>query len=318
MHTIKSKTKQIFFILPVLLFLTGIVALGNIEDNIEKTFNVNAGGKLTIDTARGSVEIRGTNSNRVEVKLYREYRSDDKKRAREAMDNFIVSFKQSGDDVEIIAEYKNKSLGRLWNNIRNRLRIKYVVTVPGKYNVDLHTRGGSILVEDLEGRVITRTSGGSLEFNNIDGPIKGNTSGGSITIGETLGDVDVHTSGGSITIDNAQGDVEASTSGGGIKVNEVSGTIHAKTSGGSIKAYISRKPKSSCRLTTSGGSVTVYLNEGIGVHVDAHTSGGRVYTDFPVTIKGEIKKHDLNADINGGGPELYLRTSGGSIHIKKK
>ena len=307
-----------FFFLPVLLVLTGMVALGNIEDNIEKTFNVNSGGKLTIDTARGSMEIRGTNNNRVEVKLYREYRSNDKKRANEALDDFVVSFKQHGDDVEIIAEHKKKSLGRLWNNIRNRLRIKYVVTVPGKYNVDLHTRGGSILVEDLEGRVLTKTSGGSLEFNNIDGPINGNTSGGSITIGETLGDVDVHTSGGRITIDNAQGDVEASTSGGRIEVNEVSGTINAKTSGGSIMAYISREPKSNCRLTTSGGSVTVYLNSGIGVHVDAHTSGGRVYTDFPVTIRGEILKRDLDADINGGGPELYLRTSGGSIHIKEK
>jgi len=318
MRIIQSKTTQIILILPVLLVLTGMMALGNIEDNIEKMFNVKAGGKLTIDTARGSVEIRGTNSNRVEVELYREFRSDDKKNASLALDDFDVQFKQNGDDVKIIAVYKNKSPSRTENNIRNKLRIKYIVSVPEKYNVDLHTRGGSILVEDLEGQVLTKTSGGSLKFNNIDGPINGNTSGGSITIGETLGNVDVHTSGGSITIDNAQGDVDATTSVGGIKVNEVSGTMHAETSGGSINAYISRKPKSNCRLTTSGGFVTVYLNEEIGVHVDAHTSGGRVYTDFPVTIKGEISKRDLDADINGGGPELYLRTSGGSIHIKEK
>ncbi len=318
MRIFQRKTAHIFLVIPVLLVLTGITALGSIEDNIEKSFNVNAGGKLIIDTARGSLEIRGTSSNRVDVTLYREFRSDDKQQASQALDDFDVKFSQNGDDVEIIAKYRNKTPSRAENKIRNKLSIKYIVSVPGKYNVDLHTRGGSIHVEDLEGQVLTETSGGSLTFDTIDGPINGHTSGGSIKIGETLGDVDVDTSGGSIIIDNAQGNVDAKTSGGGIKVHEVSGTINAKSSGGSITAYISREPKSDCRLTTSGGSVTVYLNEGIGVHVNASTSGGRVYTDFPVTIKGEISQRDLSADINGGGPELYLRTSGGSIHIKEK
>jgi hypothetical protein len=52
--------------------------------------------------------------------------------------------------------------------------------------------------------------------------------------------------------------------------------------------------------------------------VNAHASGGHVSTDFPVTIQGEIDRSSLQAKINGGGPELYLRTSGGGIHIKKR
>jgi hypothetical protein len=56
----------------------------------------------------------------------------------------------------------------------------------------------------------------------------------------------------------------------------------------------------------------------IGVDVNARTSGGSVHTEFPVTVQGEIKRSRLDAKLNGGGPELYLRTSGGSIYLKKK
>lgn len=51
--------------------------------------------------------------------------------------------------------------------------------------------------------------------------------------------------------------------------------------------------------------------------VDAHTSGGRVRTEFPVTVRGTIKRNTLDAKINGGGPELYLRTSGGNVEINE-
>jgi hypothetical protein len=46
--------------------------------------------------------------------------------------------------------------------------------------------------------------------------------------------------------------------------------------------------------------------------------GCGVSTDLPVTIQGSIRRDTLRAKINGGGPELYLRTSGGGIHIRKK
>ena len=101
-------------------------------------------------------------------------------------------------------------------------------------------------------------------------------------------------------------------------MNEVMGKIRADTSGGSVKAYISQQPKGDCQLKTSGGSITVYLAEDVAVNVDAGTSGGSIHTDFPVTIQGKISKRELKAQINGGGPELYLHTSGGSIYIKKK
>ncbi|MCI0514264.1 DUF4097 domain-containing protein [candidate division KSB1 bacterium] len=304
------------------------------EDVIEKSFNVNPGGKLTVDTERGSIEISTQPGNQVAVKVYREVDKGDQEDAEEILKDFQVNFTQQGNDVQIKAEFKTKK-SSFWDSDRRHLKVRFRITVPKQYHVDLTTSGGSISVDDLQGEVKSKTSGGSLHFGQITGPVMGRTSGGSIEllgckgkaevktsggsikIGEVAGEVQAYTSGGSIHIDKAQGNVEAHTSGGSVKVAEVMGTINASTSGGSVSASISKQPAHDCSLETSGGSVTVQLAEKIGVNVDAKTSGGRVITEFPITVQGEISKHELEAKVNGGGPNLILRTSGGNIYLKK-
>jgi hypothetical protein len=244
-------------------------------------------------------------------------KTTNEKKADDILRDYDIQFNHRGNDVTIEAKYKKKGLRGFWNNIGKYLRVKFIITVPSEYNVDLNTKGGSITVENLHGEVLSKTSGGSLNFDSIDGNISGKTSGGSISIGEVIGRSNIRTSGGSIHIMRADGPVDAHTSGGSITVEEVIGTIKAHTSGGSVKAYLSRQPESDCRLTTSGGSITVELSGDIGLDLDAKTSGGRVHTDFKVTLSGTISKRSLQGEMNGGGPELYLRTSGGSIYLKK-
>jgi hypothetical protein len=291
---------------------------GNIDDRINKTYPVGSGGTLAIESDIGSIEVRGTDIDSVEVEILKDVRKTSEKKAQEILKNFDIQFDHSGNDVTIVAKYKKKGLSGFWNNVGKYLRVKYIIAVPSEYNVDLNTKGGSITVENLYGEVLSKTSGGSLSFDNIQGTISGKTSGGSVTIGEVKGQTNVRTSGGSVHIRLAEGPVDAQTSGGSITVEEVVGEIKAHTSGGSVKAYLSRQPEADCSLTTSGGSITVHFSEGMGLDINAKTSGGRVHTDFPVSISGEIAKNAMHGQMNGGGPELYLRTSGGSIYLKKR
>ncbi len=286
------------------------------EDSIKKSFTVRPGGLLTVDSDLGSIEVQAVSGNKVKVEVFRKVDSRYEDDIEEIFENFKLDFDQRGNDVIVTGEFKNRT-NRWWNRGRRKLRLRYVISVPTEYNVDLKTSGGSISVDDLEGEVKSKTSGGSLTFGDIKGPVYGRTSGGSIHIGEVEGEVDAHTSGGSITIKKARGRVVARTSGGSINVEEVMGSIEASTSGGTVTAHISRQPKHRCYLKTSGGSVKVYLAEDIALDIDASTSGGHVETDFPVTIQGRISKRSLRAKINGGGPEMVLKTSGGSIYLRK-
>jgi DUF4097 and DUF4098 domain-containing protein YvlB len=155
----------------------------------------------------------------------------------------------------------------------------FVVTIPIKFDVDL------------------KTSGGSIELSSLNGKVDAYTSGGSIKLAEIRGDVDVKTSGGSIRVD------------------DVAGTINAHTSGGNITAKISQQPIGDSRLSTSGGSVSAYLNPNIVVDLTASTRGGRVSSEF--AIEGSVKKTRIEGEVNGGGPKLVLKTSGGSVKVKK-
>ncbi|NQT24494.1 DUF4097 family beta strand repeat protein [candidate division KSB1 bacterium] len=268
-----------------------------------------------IDSDMGSIDIQTAPGDKVEARILIKLRNGSESKLERMLSELDLDSFQSGNDVTITLEKKKKDW---WSGIKNSgLSVEFEVTVPQQYNVDLKTSGGSISVADLEGSVDARSSGGSLNMGDIQGPVTGHTSGGSITVQSCAGDVDVRTSGGSLKLGNIDGTVIGRTSGGSIHVDEVMGMIDAKTSGGGIHVAIAKQPEAECNLSTSGGGITAYLAENISMNVDAKTSGGGVSTDFPVKVEGKISGQSLRAEINGGGPLLTLRTSGGGIHIKK-
>lgn len=229
----------------------------------EQSFKVKPGGTLYLRSDSGAIEVESHDKNVVEV---------DVETSGPNADDFEVEFAQEGNDVRVTGDWDGSYFSQ-------RMKARFIIKIPSQYNVDLKTGGGSIKLDDLQGRV------------------------------------DAHTSGGSIRLGRIQGDVEVDTSGGSIRVEEVAGNINAHTSGGSIRASITKQPSHDCRLSTSGGSVSVELAESIAVDLDARTSGGRVSSDFDVD--GKIKRNRIRGTINGGGPDLDLETSGGSVSVYK-
>lgn len=316
MNFLWQTAKNVGLIFTCISFLISVNAYGDYHDTMERSFDVNPGGQLTLESDIGSVEIKTNNNGKVDIAVEIEIDTDSEKKIQKELDRLDIAFEQDGDDVFIMGIYESKEWG-FFGSSKNRLRLKYNISVPENYDVDIVTGGGGISVDGLHGKVVTETSGGGLTFENIEGDIHGRTSGGGITIENCAGNTDVKTSGGGIIIDKAEGEVYARTSGGGIEIDEVRGIIDASTSGGGITAYISGQPENDCRLTTSGGGIKVYLDDNVNLDVDASTSAGRVKTDFAVKFSGRMNKSRLRGEINDGGPELYLRTSAGNIYIEK-
>ncbi len=285
----------LFFFL--LLTLSASFIFAEIEEKKTKTFDVKNGGKLVMAVEGGSINIIAKSGSKMIVEVIKIAKTSSKEKAKKLFDTYKLEFNKKGNDVHIDGEFVRK-IKRLFRN-NNKFYLKFIITLPSKYDLDLRTSGGSISVSDLEGDIKAKTSGGSLKFNSVIGNVNAKTSGGSIRIGKVKGEVKVH------------------TSGGGIYVEEVMGTIIAGTSGGSIKAYISKQPAADCSLKTSGGSISVSLAGELKLNLYARTSGGGISTDFPIIVKGKLSKNKLKTVINGGGPELTLKTSGGSIRIKK-
>lgn len=332
---------------------TSLTAEKHTVDKIKKAYSVKSGGRLTLVSEFGAIDVQTTAQDKVEIVITKRSKFKLDQWAQEAIEDFEVAFEHKDADVRIEGMFKH---GRKhWQKKLNRLKIRFEVTVPQRYNVDLYTSSSSISVSDLGGKIRSQTLGGSLRFGNIKGSVwgrtaggsikltscgnsvdlktsggsievgdvagkvKAETSGGSLRFGEIQGTIWGKTSGGSIKLEKCQGGADVQTSGGSISLERVAGTVNAKTSGGSIRAAMTTQPEHDCNLHTSGGGIVVTLIPDIAVDLEAQTSGGHVSTDFPVmsVIRGKGPPNKLKGTINGGGPLLKLRTSGGNIHLQK-
>lgn len=302
------------------------------QGDIKRSFSVQSGGKLIMDVEPGSIELRSTGDSQIVVEVFRKVERASASRAEEILRQHEVNFEQQGNNLSVIAKFRNGIVER-WR--RHGLSVRYVVSVPTEFSIDLKTSGGGISVGDLRGEARARTSGGSLSLGRIEGPVTGHTSGGSITLaacngkvelktsggginfGTGAGEMIAETSGGSVKIDNFQGNVYARTGGGDIRAGSIVGSIDASTSGGPIVVALRGQPRRDCRLNTSGGGITVELEETASLNIEAEASGGRVASELPITVQGLIGQDTLRGTLNGGGQALVLNASGGSIQLRK-
>ena len=314
----------------ICLFLATSVFADGIEKNVDKSFSVGKGGTLELISGSGSVDITSHSENEVIINVTLTAMSSNANKAEDIFKNFELTFNHNGNDVRIEGDMLNQQLW--WNN---RLKVQYKVIVPQYYNLKIATSGGNIETADIKGRVILKTSGGSIIMGRVDGEVNaktsgggialkqstGNaslrTSGGSIRIGEVDGDVNANTSGGNIDVDIVRGNLKAATSGGGLHFRNINGNLVGKTSGGSIVAELSAQVSEPVELYTSGGNITLTVPPDFKANFAASTLGGHVYTDMPVTVQGNISSSSLNGLMNGGGPDVSLKTMGGNIEIIK-
>jgi DUF4097 and DUF4098 domain-containing protein YvlB len=211
--------------------------------------------------------------------------------------------------------------------------------------IGLHTGGGSIEVHQANGKVVAETGGGSVEIQSAtqgasietgggsielrkcSGKAKVSTGGGSIDLGNIDGPVDIETGGGSIHLTSAKGHVRAQTGGGGIELYGVP-SAHAETGAGGIvvKLVNTGGERHDSVLETAAGDITVYIASDVAINIWASVemgNGHRITSDFPdihITSEGDKwgpRMLSANGNLNGGGPQLKVRTTTGDICIKR-
>jgi len=290
------------------LFLTSTVHAEIFEDKVHRTIPAIVGAKLVLDAEFGDVEVVTDASNQIEIDVYRRVDTRDRAEADAIFQDFQLSTHTSGKEIVVEGVFKNgwKSgsccdfchNGECLSYSRKLKKHTYRIQIPKDMSVDLTTWGGDLSIGDLESNVFAFTSGGDIEIGNVGGNVEVDTSGGDIQIGD------------------AAADVEAITSGGDINIRSAHGSVKARTSGGDVNVRLLEQPKRKCQMETHGGDVIVYLPRSAKMNLDAETNMGEVdANDF--TITSAVREEDeLQGKINGGGPELILRTSAGDIEIR--
>ena len=201
--------------------------------------------------------------------------------------------------------------------------LKFNVTVPRKFDLDLTTMGGSLFVDKVEGKMDGETMGGSIELSNLKGKIKFTTMGGDIDLKDSDVDGKVSTMGGEVTFNNIIGDVDGSSMGGDVIYKNVKSrdgkkdtgrSVNISTMGGEIKVD---EAMSGADVSTMGGDIQVKKAAGF---VKANTMGGTVEIE---EIDGWVKATTMGGDVivkmtgdpNQGRRDVHISSMGGDIDL---
>ncbi|HEX8170161.1 MAG TPA: hypothetical protein VF824_06455 [Thermoanaerobaculia bacterium] len=298
-----------FFVFFVFLFLP-LIAAAEEAPPYNRTFNVGTqGGTVTLQADRGSVTVvKGTSNNTLLLSVTRSAFGTN---AAEVLAGSQINATQSGSNVSVTGKTTVKpALGTIFN-------VNFTITVPPVYNVNLTTGSGSVTVSNVGGSAAINRGGGSVQVTSVSGNVQISGSGGATSVSSVGGSLILSTKGGSLTANSIGGSVSGTSSGGSATLNDV-GPANLTNSGGSMTVTFVRQPATASSLANSGGSMTVAIANTLHFTLDAvNTGGGSVSSSVPVT-GGTKTANSLTGNINGGGPALTLRGSGGSITIKPR
>lgn len=310
------------------------------EKIITKTIPVQSGDSLTVTADQGDIELVTGMQDEVVVVVERTVKGVTEPHAAKILKRHKVTAAREGNTVYVETKIGKDPDEDTIKKKQAELLVHIRLTVPKKFEARLETAGGNIEATGLEGGIEAKTSGGDLTFTYIHGLVDGQSSGGNIRVTGGTEKLQVRTSGGDISLKDYKGPgAMLDTHGGNINVTGCTGTLTTKTSGGNIDVEKFTGPQlyedtaggsltgelggallEDSYFRTAGGNITVKMAEGVAANLHATTDGGTITTAVPVsaTVKGRVQENTLEGQINGGGPKLVLKTSGGNIEILKQ
>lgn len=188
---------------------------------------------------------------------------------------------------------------------------------------------------------LRRIGGGGLELEASESNNLVKVSSGSWNVQTNLEievpagiDLNVSTyNDGDLIITNVQGEVELTNYNGEITALNISGSVLATTYNGDIKVTFDKvtegKPMS---YSNYNGDVDLTFPAATKATFKMKTESGDIYTGFDmnITSSGPVKQQDKSGsfklkidewkrgDINGGGPEVTMKSYNGDLYIRKK
>ena len=118
---------------------------------------------------------------------------------------------------------------------------------------------------------------------------------------------------GPIAVYGVDGSIEIDTIGGAVSLTDVSGSVVAHSRTGGVTARLRRPaPDRPMAFTSYSGNVEVTLPRDIKAVILVHSDRGRIVSDFDLGSGQPVR-----ATVNGGGPDIELRSFAGSVILRK-
>ena len=282
-------------------------SFGRYSKDFHESYTLKAGGRLSVETFNGTVEVSGWDQDTVDVSGTKFGPT------QQAADDLKIQTDSTPDSLSIRAVRPSERRGS-WG-------ARFVIKMPRRAVLDsIKTSNGQVHISDATGPVRVRTSNGAVRIQSFDGGVDAQTSNGTLEFTDVKGEVVARTSNGRIHAENLSGSLQASTSNGSITANLAAATdrpLRLETSNGGVDVTLPSKFDNDVRINSSNAAITLHLPATTNARVQARTNNAAVTSDFDVRSEGRYGKNRLDGVIGNGGPLLDLSTSNGGIRLVK-
>jgi DUF4097 and DUF4098 domain-containing protein YvlB len=151
----------------------------------------------------------------------------------------------------------------------------------------------------------------------IESSLIAHTDFGDIEVDEVTADrYDLDTNSGRIEIDVLGGEIKAYSDFGDLVIKSTQpATIDLFTKSGSVE-YTGPLGLGPHSLVTDFGDISMYLPQDTAITFDLKTDFGKLKTEFPITLEGDVKPDHWSGTINDGGASLSATTNSGDISFE--
>jgi hypothetical protein len=161
------------------LLLAGLACLGPVRAEVseEEThrFQLEAGGRISLDNVNGSIRIEGGDGN--EVLIVASKRADN----QEALDDIEITIDARSDEIRVETRLP-ESRGWWGGGGNNGARVSYKLSVPADAHLDgIESVNGDIHIRGVYGPVSAETVNGGIEVDGLSADTELETVNGSIT-----------------------------------------------------------------------------------------------------------------------------------------
>lgn len=179
---------------------------------------------------------------------------------------------------------------------------------------------GAIRLEDFQAASLKLAdTNGNVKLMNgtFNGPLDASTKFGSLDVQNVTAEKYVlETNNGDLSIDGARGEILLTNQFGDITVlNAEEAVLTAKSSNGKISFSGTLDEDVSHQLETSFGDIVLAIPEASSFSLSLNAHMGRIESEIPVSLSGAIEATHWEADMNGGGNLLTMKTNSGNIYI---
>lgn len=129
--------------------------------------------------------------------------------------------------------------------------------------------------------------------------------------------LDAHNGGLGVT--GVTGKMSLQTTNGSVSLTDVGGDVHARTQNGSLNVQLvgAKWDGAGLDAETQNGSVHMGIPSSYAAQIETGTVNGRMNTDFPITVQGNIGRR-LSLPLNGGGTPIRAITTNGSVTLSRR